>query len=1152
LSQTLTRCNSINFRRVVMASFLDNFQTRLTTNAASTVGTVPGNLSNGFNTFIGVTNAFVGLSPIGKGIQFARLAEASAVSFAAGGTSASWGGVINAATGLAVGAAFIAFAPATVPAALIGTVAAIVAGVVAQSAAEAIVDTYPNLGSDFASFSADLTASIVSAMSAVWDSGSNLGGMLSDLLSDMPNNFPFGMSFPNPGSLPVDPLVIDLNGDGVKLTGVANSTAFFDYAADGFREKTGWAAGGDGILVRDLDSNGLIESLPELLATQTQNVFQVLKTFDTNNDNKIDANDSIWATLKVWVDADGDGITDAGELKTLSSLGLTDISLNTTTVSQWDNGNRIDAASTVTINGVQQQAQAVFFGTQANDAVFVVPANFVAHSDTWYLPNLSGGGGVPPLYYSMTNNAALRAEVKTLVQNAGSMSYAQLRAAVETMILNWSGADDAVLGSRGAYIDARHAAAVEAFGGSTTVTSIHAPPAALLESLYQKLVDDFTIRFAAQSYVSAIGLAVQQSPPTFLQNHNYSFLSTLGFDATTNGLSLNAGEFALSIVEAIQAAGSDALTVLKSGVYTNAMVQSFAAVNSLVEKTAIEFVQSTDWSRQDISSSLSEDDLAAVKIIHFLMAGGTVADVRAGSATADTIVFDATDLFGLGAAGNDSILGNSLANTIFGGQGDDSLNGDNGNDTYIYNNGDGADSITELANKGREDELQIAGHTLTELKVARSATNGNDLVLTFTNNTDKITLVGAAASAVVGTGVENFVLSGGVTKTLAEIYQIAVNQQQTTGADVVRGFNSATDVITGGLGADALNGEDGNDTYIYNNGDGADTITELANKGTADKLQIAGHTLTELKVARSSTNANDLVLTFTNNTDKITLVGAAASAVVGTGVENFVLSGGVTKTLAEIYQIAVNQQQTSGADIVRGFNSAADVITGGLGADALNGEDGNDTYIYNNGDGADTITELANKGTADKLQIAGHTLTELKVARSATNANDLVLTFTNNADKITLLGAGASTVVGTGVESFVLSGGVTKTIAELYQIAINQQQTAGADTISGFASTNDVITGGLGNDTMSGKGSNDTFVFASGFGKDVISDFSAGTGLGDVMRFSLGTSFDSYAEVLAAAVQVGANTVINITANDTITLTGITKTLLVADDFAFL
>jgi hypothetical protein len=72
------------------------------------------------------------------------------------------------------------------------------------------------------------------------------------------------------------------------------------------------------------------------------------------------------------------------------------------------------------------------------------------------------------------------------------------------------------------------------------------------------------------------------------------------------------------------------------------------------------------------------------------------------------------------------------------------------------------------------------------------------------------------------------------------------------------------------------------------------------------------------------------------------------------------------------------------------------------------------------------------------------------------------------------------------------------------------------------------------------------------FGKDVISDFSAGTGLGDVMRFSLGTSFDSYAEVLAAAVQVGANTVINITANDTITLTGITKTLLVADDFAFL
>jgi hypothetical protein len=46
-------------------------------------------------------------------------------------------------------------------------------------------------------------------------------------------------------------------------------------------------------------------------------------------------------------------------------------------------------------------------------------------------------------------------------------------------------------------------------------------------------------------------------------------------------------------------------------------------------------------------------------------------------------------------------------------------------------------------------------------------------------------------------------------------------------------------------------------------------------------------------------------------------------------------------------------------------------------------------------------------------------------------------------------------------------------------------------------------------------------------------------------------AFDTYAEVMAAAVQVGGNVVITISANDTITLNSVAKTSLVADDFAF-
>jgi hypothetical protein len=58
-------------------------------------------------------------------------------------------------------------------------------------------------------------------------------------------------------------------------------------------------------------------------------------------------------------------------------------------------------------------------------------------------------------------------------------------------------------------------------------------------------------------------------------------------------------------------------------------------------------------------------------------------------------------------------------------------------------------------------------------------------------------------------------------------------------------------------------------------------------------------------------------------------------------------------------------------------------------------------------------------------------------------------------------------------------------------------------------------------------------------------------GIGDVLKFSLGTAFDTYSELMAASYQVGVNTVITISANDTITLNNVLKTAIVADDFVF-
>ncbi|NTU73601.1 LysM peptidoglycan-binding domain-containing protein, partial [Candidatus Roizmanbacteria bacterium] len=153
--------------------------------------------------------------------------------------------------------------------------------------------------------------------------------------------------------IPVDPLVLDLNGDGVKLTSFGSSPVLFDVDHDGKKELTGWTSAQDGIVVVDLNGNGKIDGIHETLSeyfngaagtngdTGTKpyaNGFAALKSLDSNNDGKFTAADTAWANVKVWTDADHDGETDSGELKTLVELGITSINLTSATQSGLVNG----------------------------------------------------------------------------------------------------------------------------------------------------------------------------------------------------------------------------------------------------------------------------------------------------------------------------------------------------------------------------------------------------------------------------------------------------------------------------------------------------------------------------------------------------------------------------------------------------------------------------------------------------------------------------------------------------------------------------------------------------------------------------------------------------------------------------------------------
>jgi Ca2+-binding RTX toxin-like protein len=105
---------------------------------------------------------------------------------------------------------------------------------------------------------------------------------------------------------------------------------------------------------------------------------------------------------------------------------------------------------------------------------------------------------------------------------------------------------------------------------------------------------------------------------------------------------------------------------------------------------------------------------------------------------------------------------------------------------------------------------------------------------------------------------------------------------------------------------------------------------------------------------------------------------------------------------------------------------------------------------------------------------------------------------------------------------------------------------SGIDTLFGGAG-NDRLIGGTGDDYLVGGADNDTFVFAR-FGYDTVADFTAGAGIGDVIEIG-GGIFSDFDDMLAHANQVGDSTVIVLDVNNSITLTGVLKTSLAADDF---
>jgi Ca2+-binding RTX toxin-like protein len=501
--------------------------------------------------------------------------------------------------------------------------------------------------------------------------------------------------------------------------------------------------------------------------------------------------------------------------------------------------------------------------------------------------------------------------------------------------------------------------------------------------------------------------------------------------------------------------------------------------------------------------------------------------------------------------------------TMDGGTGNDTLTGHAGDDTYIFNLGDGKDVINEQAYYldfsysgriyfgGGFDTLQFGeGITASDISLIRSY---NNLILRINGASDQVTLQGWGNNqgfdeSLVDGRIDQVTFADGTVWTAADIWSRLAGVpvagtdgtdhlyawslenatlQGLAGDDMLEG-NKGNDTLVGGLGADYLLGGAGNDTYVFNLGDGRDRIQEVG--GSLDIIRFgAGIAPGDITFSRSgydlvlSIPGGDQVLIqnwgdnvharieqieFSDGTvwDAAYLQSRANLPIVGTaGDDSLSAWAGENSTL----------QGLAGNDALYG-GDGDDTFEGGPGNDTTNGGYGNDLYLFNRGDGQDTIYEYS--GNLDAIRFGpGITPRDVTLIRSG---SDLIFSINGSSDQIRIQYwsdsnyrieqvqfADATVWDATHIQSMIASIPLVGTSGNDILQALPDENTTlqgleGNDALYGN-NGNDTLIGGSGNDILDGGAGNDIYVFNRGDGQDTINAADA-VDATDTLRFGAG------------------------------------------------
>ncbi|MDO9209083.1 MAG: calcium-binding protein, partial [Sulfuricurvum sp.] len=372
----------------------------------------------------------------------------------------------------------------------------------------------------------------------------------------------------------------------------------------------------------------------------------------------------------------------------------------------------------------------------------------------------------------------------------------------------------------------------------------------------------------------------------------------------------------------------------------------------------------------------------------------TVMDAKGG----DDIVSTGTGNDTLmGGSGDDILKSGAGQDILKGGLGNDTFEGGRENDTYIFNRGDGHDTILDAyhgysVNGGILEFdtnpatgaliVKVTGNSLIsalqtmEKPFSSFATNvtntdknsissddifikiiGNDLIVArpqsgaFVNWSNKIILhtyisengVMEFGDAVVQGNLHANMFDGDLIIGTSADNQVVLHANANAGNDTLKFAEGITkdDILYKSVGNDLIFGlKEGMKSFE----ELSDTVTVKNYVNTNNKIEnilLSDGSVFDFDSMPVATE-NDDNLVFVENDISVDILGGNDKVLTSSG--NDTISGG-----------SGNDTITSGA--------GRDVITGGFGNDTLNGGLGDDTYIFNRGDAKDTITDSAGNDT---------------------------------------------------------------------------------------------------------------------------------------------------------------------------------------------